>query len=134
MNGGLIDWASNKQKSVSLSTCESEYIAMSNAAKTLYWLTQLLDEMKIPYETPILRVDNQAAKNVAVNDTSSKRTKHIDVRHHYIRDMVNNNKIKIEYVNADNMLSDIMTKVLKPKKNYLSYREEEFQMNVRVEK
>ena len=88
---------------------------MANAAKKLYWLTQLLDEMKIPYETPILRVDNQAAKNVAVNDTSSKRTKHIDVRHHYIRDMVNDNKLKIEYVSTDNMLSDIMTKVLKPK-------------------
>jgi hypothetical protein len=115
INDGLVDWASNKQKSVSLSTCEAEYIAMASAARKLYWLTQLLDEMNIPYQVPILKVDNQAAKNVAINDTSSKRTKHIDVRHHYVREMVNNNKLKIEYVSTDNMLSDIMTKVLNTK-------------------
>ena len=84
---------------------------MASAARTLYWLTQLLDEMNILYQTPILKVDNQAAKNVTINDTSSKRTKHIDVRHHYVREMVHNDKLKIDYVSTDNMLSDIMTKV-----------------------
>ena len=112
VNGNLIDWSSTKQKSTSLSTCEAEYIAMSSGAQKAKWLTQLFKELNLEYAIPKLYIDNQAAKNIAVNDTSTRRTKHIDVRAHFIREMISDNLLTVDYVSTDNMLSDIFTKNL----------------------
>jgi hypothetical protein len=112
VNGNLIDWSSSKQQSVSLSTCEAEYIAMCAGAQRAKWITQLLHELGISHNTPILYVDNQAAKNMAVNDCSTRRTKHIDIRAHFIREMIHNKLLEVEYVGTDDMLADILTKNL----------------------
>lgn len=112
IDGNLIDWSSNKQQSVSLSTCEAEYIAMCAGAQRAKWISQLLNELGIDHNTPILYVDNQSAKNMAVNDCSTRRTKHIDIRAHFVREMIHNKLLKIEYVGTNDMLADIFTKNL----------------------
>ncbi|UYV77760.1 hypothetical protein LAZ67_15002179 [Cordylochernes scorpioides] len=86
MNGGTVSWASQRQPIIALSTTESEYIAACSAAKELIWIRRLLQGIgcDITKETE-LYIDNQAAIKLVENPVFHKRTKHIDVRYHFIR-------------------------------------------------
>jgi hypothetical protein len=117
LNGGAIVWASNKQRSIALSTGESEYIAAAEAAKTGQWLRGLLRELqRTEYLGEHLSVpiysDNTACIALAKDPVAHSRTKHIEVRYHYIRQLVAYGKTTLAYLPTENMLADILTKPL----------------------
>ncbi|UYV64215.1 ATP13A3 [Cordylochernes scorpioides] len=113
MNGGTVSWASQRQPIIALSTTESEYIAACSAAKELIWIRRLLQGIgcDITKETELF-IDNQAAIKLVENPVFHKRTKHIDVRYHFIRSKHEEGELKVHHVCSSEQLADIMTKPL----------------------
>ena len=114
MNNGAVAWRSKRQVTVALSTMEAEYMAITEAAKELKWMRQLLAELECGIETSatVLRSDNQGAIALAKNPVSHSRAKHIDLRHHFIRDAIEDEIIWLEYIPTVNMTADSLTKGL----------------------
>lgn len=114
INGIAIAWASKKQTSVALSTMEAEYIAAAIAVKDAVWIKQLLVEIGLWTEERAitLQVDNQSAIKFMENEITSKRSKHINVRYHFIRDVIKRGDVKVIYCPTQQQLSDILTKPL----------------------
>ena len=114
MNGGAISWKSSKQKSVAMSSCEAEYVALSEAAKEAMWLISLTMNVKKNklLEPLIIYEDNQSSIKIAKNPIQSEKTKHIDVRHHFIREKVAEKKIEVKYMPRSDQVADILTKSL----------------------
>jgi hypothetical protein len=111
--GGAISWASKKQPTVALSTTEAEYMALNAASQEAIWLKRLLKELKYDIEQPTtIRVDNTGCIELAKNPTHHARTKHIDIKHHFIRECIDKGEIKLEYCSTKDMTADIMTKAL----------------------
>lgn len=115
--GGMVSWSSKKQPTVALSTAEAEYMAMAHASKEAIWLRTLLSEIGFPQESPsTIHVDNQGAIALANNPVHHARTKHIDIRHHFIRERIQSQEIELVYCPTDQMIADVLTKGLaKPK-------------------
>ena len=122
MNDAPITWSSQRQPIVSLSTTEAEYIALTHATKEVIWLQRMLSELNIECITVPMYVDNRSAINLAKNADFHKRTKHIDVRFHFVREIVCSKKIKIEYVKTCEQLADLFTKPL-PRTQFCNLRE-----------
>ncbi|XP_060873977.1 zinc finger protein 514-like [Metopolophium dirhodum] len=111
MGDGIVAWCSQRQKSVALSTTEAEYIALSQSIQKLTWLTLLIsDLLETQGDTPVLYADNQSAIKLVKNPEYHKRTKHIDVRYHYIREKFSEGMFSLEYVPSKEQLADILTK------------------------
>ena len=112
-SGGVISWRSSKQNCVALSTAEAEYVALAGATQEAIWLSRLLREMRVEINEPIVIFeDNQAAISISNNPTHHPRTKHIDIKYHFVRNAVLNNEITLKYCPTNNMLADIFTKSL----------------------
>lgn len=113
LGSGTVSWASVRQQSVSTSTTESEYVAACQAIKELIWLKHLVVEL-LPNQTinAKLYMDNQSAIKLIKNPVFHKRTKHIDVQYHFVREKFQDDQFKLEYVNTENQLADILTKAL----------------------
>lgn len=111
-NGGPVSWESTRQKSVALSTTESEYMAATVAVKELIWLKRLIESLVELKEKPELNMDNQSAIRLVKNPEFHKRTKHIDVRYHFIRERYEEGLFNLSYVRTDEELGDILTKAL----------------------
>ena len=108
-----ISWLSLKQKVVELSTCEAEYVAVATAACQVVWLRRLLSELTgAEAHPPALMVDNQPAIALAKNPVLHDRSKHIDVKFHFLRDCVDGGQIVIEFVETGWQLVDVLTKPL----------------------
>ena len=106
-----ICWRSRGQKGVTLSTTEAEYVACSEVVKELLFIVYLLRHMKIEVELPIrVNVDNIGAIFLAENQNSSDRTKHVDIRYHFIRQYIKDGTIMVEFVRSSENDSDIFTK------------------------
>lgn len=113
IDGGAISWASRKQELVTLSTAEAEYVAATHAAKECIWLRKLSIPLFGSHSTPTtLYCDNQAALHLATDDNYHARTKHIDIRFHFIRQTITDGEINIEYCPTQAMTADILTKAL----------------------
>ena len=113
LGGGAITWQSRKQKIVALSSCESEYVAATTAACQGIWLARLLGEFREMEEKTVrLKVDNKSAISLAKNPVMHDRSKHIELRYHFIRDCVETKKIELEYVATEFQLADMLTKPL----------------------
>jgi hypothetical protein len=125
--GVPIAWGSNKQSIVALSTCEAEYVAASDAARETTWLRNLLAEIdplgapaiSLPqshepnYLSPIpMAMDNQGAITLATLGSQNRRTRHINVRYHFIRDCIESGTIEPHYTPTSDMLADGFTKAL----------------------
>lgn len=110
-------WASKKQKTVALSTCESEYYALTLAAKETIWIGGVLSEVGLKQKGPSpIRSENQSAIAWATGERCpSKIAKHIDVRIHFIRDLVKAGIIDIAYVPSAENEADVLTKPIGPK-------------------
>ena len=110
-NGALISWKSKKQQIVALSTCEAEYIALTHAVQEAKFLKQLIfDMLNLSSVKVSIGVDNQSAIKLANNPVCHQRSKHIDIRYHFIRDNVSSGEIKLQYVNTIMNIADIFTK------------------------
>ena len=113
MNGGCITRSSKRQASVSLSTTEAEFIAASEATKEAIWLRKLWYDIGHECENPtILNMDNQSSIKLTKHQEFHRRSKHIDVRYHFIREKVRENFIDPKYVNTHEQCADIITKAL----------------------
>ncbi|OUM56095.1 hypothetical protein BVG19_g5801 [[Candida] boidinii] len=119
--GAPITWKSKKQQTVALSTAEAEYMALGDAVKEILWLLQLSDQLKIKFDTvPIIFDDNMSCIELASHPGFHDRTKHIDIRHHFIREAVAKKIFDLEHVDTNNMVADMLTKSLvKVKHTYL---------------
>lgn len=111
-NGAAISWFSKRQPTIALSSTEAEYMALSSCAQELLWFRQLEKEIWNNNIPTLVHCDNQSAIRLAVNDIYQPRTKHIDVRHHFVREMLEQNKLQIEHIPTAEMVADIMTKPL----------------------
>lgn len=119
IGSGIISWASIRQQSVSTSTTESEYVAACQAIKELIWLKSLITELN-PRETSAAKfyMDNQSAIRLIKNPVYHKRTKHIDIQYHFIREKYQDNQFSLEYVSTDEQIADILTKALHKNRHY----------------
>ncbi|KAG8239994.1 hypothetical protein J437_LFUL019575 [Ladona fulva] len=105
-------WESIKQKSVALSSTEAEYLAMSNAVKEVCFIRNIFEELELNCDSISIYNDNQAAQHIVANELSLKCMKHIQVRHHFIRDIVDQGIVIIQYQSTDQLMADVMTKPL----------------------
>jgi hypothetical protein len=113
IGGGTVSWSSKKQAIVTLSTMEAEYIAVTHAAKEALWIRMFLGEITRPLEkATTIHLDNVSAISITKNDEYHPRTKHINIRYHFIRHTVQEKLLHIDYVPTEDMAVDMFTKGL----------------------
>lgn len=113
IDGGAVSWSSKRQEIVSLSTTESEYVAATHGMKEALWLRSLLSEIFEPIKPPTtLFSDNQSAIALTRDHQYHSRTKHIDVRYHFIRWVIEQGSLRLIYCPTDDMVADTLTKAL----------------------
>ena len=114
MVNGPVSWLSKKQPVVALSTAEAEYIALSSATQEAIWFRKLLGQLSevTEYQPIILKEDNQGAITMAQNHVPHGRTKHIDVKYHFVHEAIQQRLIELKYCPTDNMIADLLTKPL----------------------
>jgi hypothetical protein len=107
-----VSWTSKKQYSVGLSTVEAEYIVAGACSTQILYMKQTLLDYGVVLEKVPLLCDNESAVKIANNPIQHSRTKHIDIRHHFLRDHVAKGDIILEGVRSKDQLADIFTKPL----------------------
>lgn len=119
----VISWSSRKQSCVAQSTAEAEYIAACMAAKEVVWLRKLLGGLfGQPLEPSMIMCDNQSCIKLLVNPVFHGRSKHVEIKFHYLRDMVQRNAVELKYIATEEKTADILTKPL-PKVKFCHFRE-----------
>ncbi|SDA08464.1 BZ3501_MvSof-1269-A2-R1_C37g00162 [Microbotryum saponariae] len=114
--GSAVSWSSKRQSRVADSTTDAEYLALSHAGKEGIYLSQLLEELHVQPVAPAhIFTDNEAAAAVAHDPVRVSGTRHIRLREHFVRDMVNRGDISLSHVGTSDMVADIFTKALGPK-------------------
>ena len=109
--GSPVAWRSQSQKSVTLSSTEAEYISITEVITEIMFIKQVLEFLGLEIEYPIIvRVDNVGAIYLANNMTTRKRTKHMDIHYHYVREFIEDGILKIIFVRSEENDSDIYTK------------------------
>ena len=110
--GGAVSWCSRLQRIVALSTTEAEYISATEASKEAIWLARLCSEFGLPDKAPVLGCDSQSAICLAKNAMFHARTKHIDVRYHFIREVLDDGLVTLIKVDTSQNPADALTKCL----------------------
>ena len=105
-------WSSRRQDVVSMSITEAEYIACSETAKDSQWIAQFLKELRMETTIPMMFTDNEAALKLTKTQTFHRRTRHIEHRFHYIRELVDQKAIRIAGIKGKNNPADPLTKLL----------------------
>nr|KAJ0217090.1 hypothetical protein LSAT_V11C300105640 [Lactuca sativa] len=108
----LISWSSKKQTSVAISTAEAEYVAAGRCCAQLLWIQNQLLDYGIKFSKTPIYCDNTSAIQITQNPVQHSKTKHIEIRHHFIRDNVEKGKVVLEHVKTSEQLADIFTKAL----------------------
>ena len=121
LSNGAISWKSRRQQTVALSSTEAEYMAVTDASKEGIWLRRLYNEIKLwnptlhsqdQVQPQIIMVDNNGAIELAKNPKHHDRTKHIDIRHHFVREAIESKLIELQRVDTSLNTADILTKAL----------------------
>ncbi|MBW0493740.1 hypothetical protein O181_033455 [Austropuccinia psidii MF-1] len=107
---GIIIWRSHKQKVVSLSSAEAKYNTMTEGTQELQWISNLIFEIPKDRKQQILCTDNQSTISIASNHIYHHGTRHINFRLHFIRNLVEEENLKIEYLDSNKMIADSLTK------------------------
>ena len=108
----LVSWSSRKQSSVAQSTAEAEYVAAASSCSQVLWFLSTLRDYGLFLESVPLFCDNTSAINIAKNPVQHSRTKHIDIRFHFLRDHVEKGDVVLHFVESEQQLADIFTKAL----------------------
>ncbi|GJW29334.1 retrovirus-related pol polyprotein from transposon TNT 1-94, partial [Tanacetum coccineum] len=108
----LVSWSSKKQKSTAISTIEAEYIAMFGCCVQILWMRSQLTDYGFAFNNIHMYCDNIIAITLCCNNVQHSRSKHIDIRHHFIREQMENGVVELYFVTTDYQLADIFTKVL----------------------
>ena len=120
LGSSLISWQSKKQACVVLSTAEAEYIAAGSCCAQTLWPGKQLNEFGILLNNIPLLCDNTSAINLTKNPIMYSRTKHIEIRHHFLKEHISNGKCEIKFIGTDLQLADLFTKPLaKDRFNFL---------------
>jgi len=110
----LVSWATKKQYSVAMSTAEAEYVATASCCAQLLWIRQQLKDFSVDTGCIPIYCDTSAI-NISKNPCQQKRTKHIDIRHHFLRDNVKKGLISMNFCATDKQIADIFNKALSRK-------------------
>ncbi len=122
--GGAITWMSKRQSVVALSSTEAEYVALSEAGREACWLRNLYQELGYEQTLPtVIKGDNNGAIAMARNPQFHKRAKHIDIRWHWIRDLVEDQTVEIQSCRDPDQTADVLTKAL-PRPKHKKHMEE----------
>jgi hypothetical protein len=112
LNAGAVSWQSKRQPTVAVSTTEAEYMAAAASIKEALWLRKLLNDLQLGSGAVNILADNQSAIKLLRNPIMTGRAKHIDVLHHFARERVLRKEVLITYINTNEMLADVLTKVV----------------------
>jgi hypothetical protein len=113
LNGDPISWASKKQRTVAQSTCEAELYAEAAAIQEVLWLRGLLQELGLHVQSgSVVHGDNQSTIAVSKNGIKGSRTKHVDVKYHFITETVEAGTVQLKWVPTGEQQADIFTKAL----------------------
>ncbi|GKA03487.1 retrovirus-related pol polyprotein from transposon TNT 1-94 [Tanacetum coccineum] len=116
----LTSWFSKKQTALAISTTEAEYVSAGKACQQALWMKQALIDYDVQLDDVPIMCDNKGAIDLSKNPVQHSRTKHIEIRHHFLRDNVQKGHISIEKVSSVDNIADILTKPLKRESfNYL---------------
>lgn len=113
--GGPVSWSSQRQKTVATSTMDAEYIACAEAAKEAVWIRNFINDLRIPgvhINTVPLYIDSNSALKLTRNPEFHSKSKHIDVKHHFVREKVDEGLINTRRVDTKDNLADVFTKAL----------------------
>lgn len=115
--GNLLSWSSRKQRVVARSSTEAEYRALASATTEVVWIQQLLRELRIPLcKSPRLYTDNVSAQFMTKNPVFHKRSKHIQIDYHFVREKVERGNLLVNYVPTADQYADVLTKALSSKR------------------
>ncbi|GJT01765.1 hypothetical protein Tco_0822934 [Tanacetum coccineum] len=112
MGDRLVSWSSKRQKSAAISSTEAEYIAMSGCCAQILWMRSQLTDYGLGFNKIPMYCDNKSAIALSCNNVQHSRSKHIDIRFHFIKEHVENGVIELYFVNTEYQLADIFTKAL----------------------
>ena len=112
MGTTAVSWISQIQKIVALSTTEAEYVAMTEANKEMIWLQGLLTELGFGQEENVLHSDSQSAIHLAKNSAFHSRTKHIGLRYHFIRSLLEDGVLTLKKIQGSKNPTDMLTKTV----------------------
>jgi hypothetical protein len=114
LNGGVITWSSRRQRTVSTSTTEAEYIAAGHAAREAVWIRRYINEigLDLPMRKIDLKADSTGGIALSKNPEGQSKTKHIDVQHHFVRELIEEGELCLDWVPTKEMLADGLTKAL----------------------
>ena len=109
---GIISWQSRSQKTVALSSTEAEYMALSDCSRQAVWMKTVFSELGMPLGPIPICGDNQGSIFISSNPVQERRSKHIDIRYHYVRECIEEQKIKIFFIEGSQNPADLFTKNL----------------------
>jgi hypothetical protein len=112
LNKNPISWNSKRQSTVATSTAEAEYMAIYETVRELLWVKKLMTDLMFRTNSVKIFCDNQSAIHIAKNPVMHQRSKHIDIKYHFIRQKVSENSIELNYLPSEVMTADILTKPL----------------------
>jgi hypothetical protein len=107
-----VSWESKKQRTVALSSTEAEYMALSETTKEAVFLRNIVSRIAGTQQTVVIYNDNQSAQKLSLNQMFHNRTKHIDIRHHFVREAQESGLVKVDYLGTSEMPADVLTKAL----------------------
>lgn len=110
--GAVVSWESRKQRTVALSTCEAELMAITEAMKESIHLLKLIKGMNVSQDTLKLYNDNQAAQSALKNPIISSKTKHINIKENFVKEMLQDGPLELAYKRTEEMIADMFTKAL----------------------
>jgi hypothetical protein len=109
---GLISWTLHAQKTVALSSTEAEYMALSDCSRQVVWMHTLMGELGYHLKPIPICGDNQGSIFISSNPVTEKRSKHIDIRYHYIHEAIERRLVDVYFINGDDNPADMLTKNL----------------------
>jgi transposase InsO family protein len=106
----LVSWSCRKQNTIALSTTEAEYVSAASCCSQVLWIRNQLEDFSLRYTNIQILCDNTSAINLSKNPIQHSRSKHIEIKHHFLRDHVNKKDVELNFIETDNQLADIFTK------------------------
>jgi hypothetical protein len=123
LGSAMVSWCSRKQTFVALSTAEAEYIAICMTVREAVWLRKLLAGLFGQMMDPtVIHCDNQSCVKLLENPISHDSTKHVEIKYHYICDMVQRKEVRVEYLPTDEQIANVLTKPL-AKSKFVYFRD-----------
>lgn len=119
--GASVSWESRKQRTVALSTAEAEYMSITEASKEAIHMKNLANDIDFKQEKILILNDNQAALHLIKNPVISSKSKHIAIKEHFIRDVIQRGEVEVQYRHSEKMFADVLTKAVhKSRHEYLT--------------